>query len=781
MTRSDGAVAVDVAVDPSHAATPGSSHAVRRGRAAPSSSAAPTPSTQVDLVLDGCDVETEQRIASVIEEQREAFRLRYPAAEYPFLHWDALRWDFTRADETRSEEEYAVTFAMPPGEAGPAMVPQFADVLRAFLVAQNFNSHNRGQHANAARHLWAAMIERMPADSFEWISVERDDIERAEARAAHNVTGQKLARLIDWLVSVGIVDAPGFVAKERRAAGPATDPARDGRLHRLPSRRAVTAVAELYHRRNEVRRDGTPVMDHLDRILVCATGLLMLTGLRAQELLTLPDDCLRQENFRGEPRWGLHFWKFKGHRKQRRRRELLVRWLSPLAAELAQELIAELHALTAQTRVRAQRIETALPTGRFPLWGDGFDFRERETLSLHETAMLLGYRDSRAVTAAISNGTFTLTTSYAAERVPRVLYPRHAVIDWLSVSQPSAISALPDAELISPRQIIAATGYTSGAVSAAAKSRAWPRAVPAPSDHNARVTVLTTDVEALLRQRQGSTAVLPAVGHATQHLSGTLLIIPFNAGHDGRAHSHCLVEHVRYAQLHHWLCGATGIASIFERMGLREMASVGAEDGAALAGAVGEAPPGPVVRLRPHAARHWLNTVASKAGMSAHQITIWMQRSNPTHTHSYLHKHSASDAAEFVREGVVNGQLVGAFVDRYRALDPAARVRLLEDVTAAHVLSGHRYCLQDFLRDGCPVNKVCGTCEHHAWDPTNPDTRASLTKLRANHELALVQLQRAEAAGMRVVGRQRALNEAAVAAYTQALLGGLSAPALEST
>src|SRR5690606_38595224 len=108
------------------------------------------------------------------------------------------------------------------------------------------------------------------------------------------------------------------------------------------------------------------------------------------------------------------------------------------------------------------------------------------------------------------------------------------------------------------------------------------------------------------------------------------------------------------------------------------------------------------------------------------------------------------------------------------------RGRILNVISAGHVLEGGRICVQDFCEDGCPVHKICGLCPHHLRDTSDPDLRAVTERHRDSHERAVAVIDAAERSGLRVVGRQKSLNLQAAAAYAKALADDSSTSATTS-
>src|SRR5437667_99864 len=94
------------------------------------------------------------------------------------------------------------------------------------------------------------------------------------------------------------------------------------RRDRLPSDAALNGLADVYRQHAKEPRD---------RLRAAALAILVVTGLRVSELLTLPIDCEVEEVRAARPRYGLRYYKEKARGAERM---FAVRWLTPTGAEL---------------------------------------------------------------------------------------------------------------------------------------------------------------------------------------------------------------------------------------------------------------------------------------------------------------------------------------------------------------------------------------------------------------------------------------------------------------
>jgi hypothetical protein len=270
-----------------------------------------------------------------------------------------------------------------------------------------------------------------------------------------------------------------------------------------------------------------------------------------------------------------------------------------------------------------------------------------------------------------------------------------------------------------------------------------------------------SDIEAELLKRRGKLYTFDLGNGKLQSLSDTLLIV-----HPGFLNLSCktvtplLVTHLRWGDIGQFLAGRSDARgykrpSAFERFGITEPDNLG--EGALRS-----------PRMRSNMFRHWLNTLAHKSGMSVSQITMWMQRTNPSHTLAYLH--SSSDMADLAREGIREGRLVGHYADEFNGLAKNERDGFLEIIQNAHKTSTG-ICTANFGIENCDLNKTCELgCMFYLRDPANKSDTENLQTKRQNLKLAIENIEGAEREGRKVVSRQRKINEKWIAAIDQLLI-----------
>jgi hypothetical protein len=221
----------------------------------------------------------------------------------------------------------------------------------------------------AAKCLWEILKQRQ-GGVFAWSYLSEADLNEFEvwltgsyypATVHHRLT--LIMGLSSFLAAHNICRPLYYVIQtpSPRAIAKLTLAGQEADRQKLPSPRALQALADLYQQ----RATAAP-----DRLLLAAIAILVVTGLRLTELLTLPEACEVQEMHQGQKAYGLRYYKEKARGREKM---FAVRWLTPLQAELAKEAIGEIRLLTARARERARVLE-AHPE-RVPIPGYGPDDR----------------------------------------------------------------------------------------------------------------------------------------------------------------------------------------------------------------------------------------------------------------------------------------------------------------------------------------------------------------------------------------------------------------------
>lgn len=241
----------------------------------------------------------------------------------------------------------------------------YAEVVKSIIILDGKSVSHLAQLTVATRILWEAILVRRGASNmFTWASLSEQDLNQAEhlmhvyfslenaygfahalVTLCKSLTARNICRELFYKVQT---PKPNEYA-HRTFAG------REARLSKLPSSNAIAGLADIYHEHAK----SPP-----DRLLAAAIALLIVTGFRIGELLTLPLDCEVEETHRDRSAYGLRYYVEKARGKERM---FTVRWLTQQGAILARKAIAEIRDITAETRQQANRLEQN--PGRVPLPG----------------------------------------------------------------------------------------------------------------------------------------------------------------------------------------------------------------------------------------------------------------------------------------------------------------------------------------------------------------------------------------------------------------------------
>jgi hypothetical protein len=635
-------------------------------------------------MLSSQPVEAGDEIAGeLIARAQQMFCLLYPAAEHPALDFNSDKWNLRPLSAPRRAKPATILFR--EFNSGIPLPNEFSGLLKAMIVLRRFKPLNAKRYVDAYRYFWAAISNRLHGARFCWPSITADDYEKAEQLMKDHELEQStiysfvmcLNAFRKWLDSSEICEGIEWtpLTKDPKTDRIRTTTGRKKSLDRLPTRRAIEGLGEIYRMHAK---------EPQDRLLICAVGLLLVAGFRISELLSLPLDCWVEELQRGRMRYGIRYWnrKAKGGVWQ-----WAVRWLSPMGAELTRELLAEITKLTESARTQARILEADPSRVSVP------GFEGRHELTSTEVAPIFG--TSRLGLAQ------------------RTYYKRLRLT-------------------------------TRRSEKSRGRESLW----------------LKSDVEAELLARRGTLHTFDLGNGKYQMLSDSLLI-----AHQGFFSKHgtlpFLVMNLSDREIEPFLAGKKSKGyfkpSAFDRFGIKEAGGFTAREG--------ESP-----RMRSNMLRHWLNTVANKAGMSAAQISMWMQRTNPAHTLLYLH--SASDIADLTRDEIREGKLVGPRAEEFKVLPLEKQADYLAGINAVHKTATGR-CAADFSRDQCEFNKTCELgCVFFLHNPEDEVERSNLLIKRSSCITALVQIEAAERQGRKMVSRQREMNELMISKIDHLLAHG---------
>lgn len=587
--------------------------------------------------------------------------------------------------------------------------------LKSYLVLNSIEHGHALTFAAAVRYLVTALGQRLGTDvyDFVWSDLRAGDLHAAMAamrtrgcgKRTQATYGAKLANLVQWLEGRLVIDPLQWecpVQKSRDATR--TFEGRALRKNRLPTKAAIEALSSIY------RRDD---LTDSDRLLICAVGLLLVGGFRSSELLNLTADALVLVDRGGRRSYGIRLL----NRKTRgTAKKYAIRWLSPEAAPLAVSLWKEIGRLTAPSRRIARMCETA----QSGLWLGEYD--HREWISTAELCDLLGWvpptvskwttkhkicsRPMIAGGPGSGRGQFA-KLEYLVSDVRRVLREKRSplVKEVLGVSIPVS------------RMLFAVPRYF--VKHGIGDTQLW-RPSKVYVDQLSYI-----DLRTFLSGRE-STQKSPGAR------AGVIMQPEMTDAQRKR-------QSIKYAR----------VQSIYRRLGYYEP-----ED------AQGARRP---CRMRTHMLRHWINTLAKRGGMSLYHISMWMQRFDVRQTNMYVHEDlyaSPADLGRVTQRKMLLGEMWGQPVVAMMALPPEERKAWTRDAVQVAYKCRCGICVKPQGVEQCDRDKACAAdCAFHLRTRNDPDERAALIEQKLAVDLRLVQLERAVAAGRRIVPGQLAFAQ----------------------
>jgi integrase len=326
------------------------------------------------------DHTSDNAIISLVEAAREKFAAEFSGSGQDF---DSMIWNVKlKADRTTSNSRPRLYFTR--YESLDAPLPAvFADVIKGWLILRPWsNIHSLGSKLDTARMLWEAILTRRKnvADDFRWDDLCEEDLNQAELMmldkwfpsTAHKAATRLIA-LTEFLMARRICRPIYYTPQSPRIedAHRHTIAGQEEKMAMLPSQRALEGLAEIY---NQLATEPQ------DRLRACALAILVVTGFRIGELLTLPLNCEVEEERGDKQRYGLRYYKEKARGSERM---FAVRWLTTTGAELARQAVAEIRQITLPFRERARILEE--DPKRVPL--PGFYWADQMTRAQVEEVM----------------------------------------------------------------------------------------------------------------------------------------------------------------------------------------------------------------------------------------------------------------------------------------------------------------------------------------------------------------------------------------------------------
>lgn len=296
--------------------------------------------------------ESRQAVQELVALGQQQFTLTLGDTEQRF---EDCVWDVTPLLTRITKRYHARLYFTCHGSQKQPLPGYYADVIKSWLLLERGAAETMRNRLAAARVLWDALRQRragVVAD-FRWETVCEEDLRQADllmqkywALSTAHKQGACLLHLVRFLAARGICRPLYYTLQTPRPRdfNNHTLAGQEARRTKLPSSRTLDGLAAIYREL---------AVAPADRLLAAAVALLVVTGLRAGELVTLPEACEVLERDGDKEAYGIRYYK----EKSRGGRLHDVRWLTTLQAELAQVAIAEIRQLTAAAREQARVLE----------------------------------------------------------------------------------------------------------------------------------------------------------------------------------------------------------------------------------------------------------------------------------------------------------------------------------------------------------------------------------------------------------------------------------------
>lgn len=330
---------------------------------------------------------TSTAIQTLVHSGREKFLSSFPGDHHCF---DEMSWSLRGLIDRPAAQHIQRVYFTRYGTQDQALPSVYTDVVKSWIILERQSISSVLHRNDAARMLWEAILLRRGNDptTFCWQNLCEEDLSQTETLMSEcwgeltvYKAGNELLAMVNFLAARSVcrklyytlrTPHPGDISKHVIAN-------QEARKKKLPSMRALEGVADIYH---------TYAKDPGDRLLACALAILVVTGFRLGELLTLPLDCEVTEVSNGKTRYGIRYYKEKAKGTGKM---LDVRWLTAIGAELAQKTILEIREITSPIRQRAKILEDN--PHRVPIPG----YQWNDHMSPDEVAYAIGLKNRFSV------------------------------------------------------------------------------------------------------------------------------------------------------------------------------------------------------------------------------------------------------------------------------------------------------------------------------------------------------------------------------------------------
>src|SRR6266852_3172771 len=248
--------------------------------------------------------------------------------------FDEPCWDIRALKDRSANSASPRLYFTRYGTTDDPLPPHFALAVKSWLILECGSAANMGPRLDSVRMLWEAILNRRRgvASRFRWEGLCTEDLSQAEllmrTRWSESTTYKRIVNIIvfaEFLAARGICCALYYRPQTPRVEdfNRHTIAGQQERRDRLPTEAALLGLADIYRELATEPRD---------RLRIAAVAILVVTGFRIGELLTMPVDCEVEEVRSGRPRYGLRYFREKSRGGAKM---FAVRWLTATGAELA--------------------------------------------------------------------------------------------------------------------------------------------------------------------------------------------------------------------------------------------------------------------------------------------------------------------------------------------------------------------------------------------------------------------------------------------------------------
>jgi len=548
------------------------------------------------------------------------------------IHWEETAWTVTESQATdrgHKQRQYRLWFTQHGKNSrnlGKPFDEPFASFTKALIrLRHEIGGQSCSNHmttVRALRYLYNQLSEYkhnpilLTHDHF--IHAEKTARQRESSSSSYRlgVHLSEIARILDENRLTKIRIEYKSSLKRPESHDRLSDTAKERREKLMPKEEVFQALASISE-----KMAGAP-----DKIRINIIRLLLFTGFRIGETLTLPANTLVIETAKNQltglpeidntgkikQRIGLRYWPEKGA-------EPRIKWLPTEAGKLVKTAIKEIKLHTKSAREMASWLENN--PNKIKISG----YEPDSLINVKEIAKYVG----------IQTGMQFCTT----RKIPTIKKSNGAPASDYFVKFSDFYKAV--------------------------VTKRWDKP--------------------MLRLKNGK----------SQLLSESLCVVFYEQLNNVRPHNPLLVRPISEQNISDFLCGRSTIKNVFERHKYLN------HDGTPY-------------KIRTHAFRHFLNTIANEGGLTDIELAWWFGRKHIGDNQAYDHR-TAAQMTDKARQMLLSGEIVGPIADAANQLSPIdAKEFIATQVNAVHH-TPYGLCLHDFAQNPCDkhLNCLSGCKEFH--------------------------------------------------------------------